>query len=197
MTQFESAYDEFTKRNAGILFIAAQKIDGLFRGKDHVQKHTYPFPILFDETRDVTRAYGVITLSVSTLTTSRGAQHSSSPARAIFVQSPSVRNSARDRGSKISSRLSNPAVNIEPDSESIRPLDGILRRCHRFLPAHDQLECMPESRFLDTNRQACIILSLSAKTVQARNVFTDDGRSRQEANAHSNPRDCVFLCSNP
>ena len=59
MTQFESVYDEFIKRNAGVLFIAAQKIEGLFKGKLHVQKRKYPFPILFDETRDVTRAYGV------------------------------------------------------------------------------------------------------------------------------------------
>jgi peroxiredoxin len=59
MTQFESAYDEFSKRQAGVVFIAAQKIEGLFRGKEHVQKRRYPFPILFDETRAVTRAYGV------------------------------------------------------------------------------------------------------------------------------------------
>jgi peroxiredoxin len=59
MTQFESAYDEFTKRGAAVVFIAAQKIDGLFKGKEHVQKRRYPFPLLFDETRAVTRAYGV------------------------------------------------------------------------------------------------------------------------------------------
>jgi peroxiredoxin len=59
MTQFESAYQEFTKRNAGVVFIAGQKIDGLFKGKEHVHKHKYPFPILFDEKRDVTRTYGV------------------------------------------------------------------------------------------------------------------------------------------
>ena len=59
MTQFESAYPEFVKRNAGIVFIAAQKPDGLFRGKQHVQQHAYHFPVLFDETRSVTRAYGV------------------------------------------------------------------------------------------------------------------------------------------
>ena len=41
------------------MFIAAQKIDGIFRGKEHVEKHSYPFPILFDEAREVTRAYGV------------------------------------------------------------------------------------------------------------------------------------------
>jgi peroxiredoxin len=59
MAQFESSYEEFTKRSAGLLVIAAQKIEGLFRGKEYVQQHTYPFPILFDETRKVTKAYGV------------------------------------------------------------------------------------------------------------------------------------------
>jgi peroxiredoxin len=59
MAQFESSYQEFTKRNTGVVFVAAQKIDGLFKGKEHVQKHAYPFPVLFDESREVTRAYGV------------------------------------------------------------------------------------------------------------------------------------------
>jgi peroxiredoxin len=59
MTQLESSYAEFTKRGAGLVLIAAQKIDGLFRGKKHIHEHKYPFPVLFDETRQVTRAYGV------------------------------------------------------------------------------------------------------------------------------------------
>src|SRR5215471_8923687 len=59
MAQFESSYDEFNKRGASLVVVAAQKIDGLFRGKEHVQQHTYPFPILFDESRQVTHAYGV------------------------------------------------------------------------------------------------------------------------------------------
>lgn len=59
MAQFESSYQEFAKRNVGVVFIAPQKIGGLFRGKEHVQKHAYPFPVLFDESRRVTRAYGV------------------------------------------------------------------------------------------------------------------------------------------
>ena len=59
MTQFGSAYEEFTNRKAAVMFIAAQKIGGLFRGKEHVQNKKYPFPILFDETREVSRAYGV------------------------------------------------------------------------------------------------------------------------------------------
>ena len=42
-----------------MVFIAAQKIDGLFKGREYLNKHKYPFPVLFDEGRDVTRAYGV------------------------------------------------------------------------------------------------------------------------------------------
>ena len=59
MAQFESSYAEFAKRGAGLIVIAAQKIEGLFKGKEHIQKHKYPFHVLFDETRQVTRAYGV------------------------------------------------------------------------------------------------------------------------------------------
>jgi len=42
-----------------VVFIAAQKIDGMFKGKQYLSRHKYPFPVLFDETREVTRAYGV------------------------------------------------------------------------------------------------------------------------------------------
>ena len=59
MTQVESSYSEFMKRNAAVVFIAAQKINGLFRGKQFVDNKRYPFPVLFDETRQVTHAYGV------------------------------------------------------------------------------------------------------------------------------------------
>jgi len=59
MTQLESSYGEFTKRGAGLVVIAAQKIEGMLRGKEYIQKHDYPFPVLFDESRSVTRAYGV------------------------------------------------------------------------------------------------------------------------------------------
>jgi len=83
MTQFESAYQEFTTRNAGVVFIAAQKINGLFRGKEHIHKHAYPFPVLFDEKRAVTRAYGVYqALGVDTFNLAR---------RALFVVGPEGR----------------------------------------------------------------------------------------------------------
>jgi peroxiredoxin len=59
MAQVESSYAEFEKRNAAVVFVAAQKIEGLFRGKEHIEQKKYPFPVLFDEARKVTRAYGV------------------------------------------------------------------------------------------------------------------------------------------
>ena len=59
MAQLESAYDEITKRDAALVVIAAQKINGIFRPKEYVHKHAYPFPLLFDETRQLTQAYGV------------------------------------------------------------------------------------------------------------------------------------------
>ena len=59
MAQVESSYDEFVKRNAAVTFVAAQKIDGLFRAKEHIANTKYSFDLLFDETRKVTRAYGV------------------------------------------------------------------------------------------------------------------------------------------
>ena|SRR5437867_2364728 len=59
MAQVESSYGEFAKRNAAVVFVASQKIDGFFKGKEHVQNKKYPFPVLFDETRKTTRAYGV------------------------------------------------------------------------------------------------------------------------------------------
>jgi peroxiredoxin len=59
MTQLESSYKEFTKRGLDLIVIAPQKIEGLSRGKDHVHEHKYSFPVLFDETRRVTRAFGV------------------------------------------------------------------------------------------------------------------------------------------
>jgi peroxiredoxin len=59
MAQVESSYDEFVRRNAAVAFVAAQKIDGLFRGKEHIANAGYSFDLLFDATRQVTRTYGV------------------------------------------------------------------------------------------------------------------------------------------
>ena len=59
MAQLEPAYSKFEELGARLIIIAAQKIEGWFRGKEHVHQKRYPFPLLFDETRQVTRAYGV------------------------------------------------------------------------------------------------------------------------------------------
>ena|ERR1051325_8669455 len=59
MAQVESSYGEFAKRNAAVVFVAAQKINGLFKGKEHVENMKYPFSVLFDESRTATHAYGV------------------------------------------------------------------------------------------------------------------------------------------
>ena len=55
----EADQNEFTRRNVRILTITAQKIDGLLHARRFVRKHNYGFPILFDETRQVTKDYGV------------------------------------------------------------------------------------------------------------------------------------------
>ena len=59
MAQLEPAYSKFQELGARLVIIAAQKIEGWFRGKEYVHQKQYPFPVLFDETRQVTRSYGV------------------------------------------------------------------------------------------------------------------------------------------
>ncbi len=55
----ESDWDEFNQRGLRIVCIAAQKIHGVGGAKKFIEKHHYRFPILFDETRATTKAYGV------------------------------------------------------------------------------------------------------------------------------------------
>ena len=50
---------EFEQRKVKVIAIAVQKIDGMLKARKFVEEHRYPFPILFDETRETTRAYGV------------------------------------------------------------------------------------------------------------------------------------------
>ena len=59
MAQVESSIKEFGKRTAAVVIIAAQKIEGFSKAKQFVEKQKYPFPVLFDEKRTVTRSYGV------------------------------------------------------------------------------------------------------------------------------------------
>ncbi len=42
-----------------VVFIAAQKIDGITGGRKFIEKRGYRFPILFDAERETTRAFGV------------------------------------------------------------------------------------------------------------------------------------------
>jgi peroxiredoxin len=42
-----------------LVAIAIQKIDGILKARRFVEERQLPFPILFDQTREVTRAYGV------------------------------------------------------------------------------------------------------------------------------------------
>ena len=41
------------------MFVAAQKIDGITGGRKFFEKRGYRLPILFDEERETTRAFGV------------------------------------------------------------------------------------------------------------------------------------------
>jgi len=50
---------EFADWGVAIACIAAQRIDGMARARRFVEDHPYPFPILFDERRTVTREWGV------------------------------------------------------------------------------------------------------------------------------------------
>jgi len=59
LTQLESDWDEFDRREVRIICIAVQKIDGVLSAKKFVEKHNYRFPILFDESREITKDYGV------------------------------------------------------------------------------------------------------------------------------------------
>jgi peroxiredoxin len=62
MERLSRDWPEFTRRELSVVLIAAQKIQGLFGAQKFVAEHPYPFPILFDETREVTQSYGVYRL---------------------------------------------------------------------------------------------------------------------------------------
>jgi peroxiredoxin len=55
----ESDWREFSERNVSVVAIAVQKIDGMANARRFVEEQRYPFAILFDETRETTKAYGV------------------------------------------------------------------------------------------------------------------------------------------
>jgi peroxiredoxin len=59
MTRFESRNGEITAAGAQLVFIAAQKREGIWKPAKFLAKHPIASPYLLDEDRAVTKAYGV------------------------------------------------------------------------------------------------------------------------------------------
>jgi peroxiredoxin len=59
MTQFESRNEEIAAAGAKLVFIAAQKLEGIWKPAKFLAKHPIANPYLLDEDRAVTKAYGV------------------------------------------------------------------------------------------------------------------------------------------
>jgi len=59
MAQFEPMKSEIELAGAQVIFIAAEKRDGIFKPAKFLQKHPVSFPFLLDEDRTVTKAYGL------------------------------------------------------------------------------------------------------------------------------------------
>jgi peroxiredoxin len=59
MAQFELMKAEFERSGTQVVFIAAEKRDGMFKPVKSLAKHPVSFPFLLDEDRTVTKAYGL------------------------------------------------------------------------------------------------------------------------------------------
>lgn len=59
MAQFEPMKNELDLAQAQVLFVAAEKHDGMFKPAKFLLKHPVAFPFLLDEDRAVTKAYGL------------------------------------------------------------------------------------------------------------------------------------------
>ncbi len=59
MAQLEPYKAKFDEANATVLYIAAEKREGMFKPAEFLQKNPVSFPFLLDEDRRVTKAYGV------------------------------------------------------------------------------------------------------------------------------------------
>src|ERR1700722_5849786 len=59
MTQFESRMSEIETAGAQLVFIAAEKRDGVWRPLRFFEKHPISSIFLLDEDRSVTKAYGL------------------------------------------------------------------------------------------------------------------------------------------
>jgi peroxiredoxin len=59
MAQFEPLKNELDQAGTQVVFIAAEKRDGMFKPAKFLEKHPVSFPFLLDEDRTVTKAYGL------------------------------------------------------------------------------------------------------------------------------------------
>jgi peroxiredoxin len=59
MAQLEPLKRELEQAGAQLVFIAAEKRDGMFKPARFLQKHPVSFPFLLDEDRTMTKAYGL------------------------------------------------------------------------------------------------------------------------------------------
>jgi peroxiredoxin len=59
MAQFEPYKDEIARAGAQLVFIAAEKGEGIFKPAKHLAAHPISSPFLLDEDRSVTKAYGL------------------------------------------------------------------------------------------------------------------------------------------
>jgi peroxiredoxin len=59
MAQLELMKDEIEQTGAQLVFIAAEKRDGIWKPAKFLAEHAVSFPFLLDEDRSVTKAYGL------------------------------------------------------------------------------------------------------------------------------------------
>ena len=59
MAQLEPLRDEVAKLGAQLVYVAAEKRDGLFKPSKFLEEHPMSCPFRLDEERVVTRAYGL------------------------------------------------------------------------------------------------------------------------------------------
>jgi peroxiredoxin len=59
MAQFEPWKETIEAFGGGLVFVAAEKRNGMFNPQKFLDEHPTPFPFLLDEDRSVTKAYGV------------------------------------------------------------------------------------------------------------------------------------------
>jgi peroxiredoxin len=59
MAQFEPYQDGIRQMGAQLVYIAAEKSDGIFKPAKYLAAHPISFPFLLDEDRSVIKAYGL------------------------------------------------------------------------------------------------------------------------------------------